>query len=120
MSNRLQRVNALIKSELSRILLKEVNFPKNVLATVTRVESSPNLSEAKIYISVISASPSQGGPKSNVDEVIKILNKRIYNIQQNLNRRLKMRPIPKIEFKKEEKTEKAARIEELLEQLKKE
>jgi len=120
MSNRLQRVNALIKSELSRILLKEIDFSKDVLVTITRVESSPNLSEAKIYISVISASLSQSKPENNIDEVFKILNKRIYNIQQNLNRRLKIRPIPRIEFKKEEKTEKAARIEELLEQLKKE
>ncbi|MBZ9578035.1 30S ribosome-binding factor RbfA [Patescibacteria group bacterium] len=112
MSNRIQRVNALIKNELSQILLKEVGFPKDTLVTITRVESSVNLNQAKIYISVMS--------EDNIDEVFEILNRRIYDIQQTLNRRLKMRPIPKIEFKKEEKTEEAARVEELLEEIKNE
>lgn len=120
MGNRIQRVNALIKDELGKILLKDIDFPQGVLVTITRVDSSPNLSQAKVYISVMLASPSQGGPGKKIDKVSKILNRRIYNIQQTLNRRLKMRPIPRIEFQKEEKTEEAARVEELLEELKKE
>ncbi len=112
MSNRIQRVNALIKNELGKILLRDVDFPQGVLVTITRVESSPNLKEAKTYVSVM--------PDEQIDKVFKILNRRIYNIQQVLNRRLRMRPIPRIEFKKEEKTEEAAKIEELLEKLKKE
>jgi len=111
MSNRIPRANALIKKELSKILLREVDFPSGVLVTVTRVETLPNLSEAKIYISVI--------PESKTEEVFRILNKEIYNLQQQLNKRLKMRPVPKIWLKKEEKAKEAARIEEVLEQLKK-
>ncbi len=110
MSNRIQRVNSLIKEELSKILLKEVDFPRDVLVTITRVDSLPNLSEAKIYVSVM--------PDEKIDKVFEILNRRIYDIQQVLNRRLNMRPIPRIEFKKEEKTKKAAQVEELLEELK--
>ncbi len=111
MSNRIPRANALIKKELSKILWREVDFPSGVLATVTRVETLLNLSEAKIYISVI--------PESKTEEVFRILNKEIYNLQQQLNKRLKMRPVPKIGLKKEEKAKEAARIEEVLEQLKK-
>lgn len=112
MSNRLQRVNALIKKELSQIFLKEVDFPKDVLVTITRCESSKDLNQAKVYISVM--------PEDNIDKVFEILDRRIYDIQQTLNRRLKMRPIPRIEFQKEEKTEEAARVEELLEEVKNE
>lgn len=112
MSNRIEKVNALIKNELGKILLRDVDFPQGVLATITRCDSSPNLKEAKIYVSVM--------PDKNVDKVFEILNRRIYDIQQALNRRLNMRPIPRIEFKKEEKTGQAAQVEELLEQLKKE
>jgi len=111
MSNRIPRANALIKKELSKILLREVDFPPGVLATVTRVETLASLSEAKIYISVI--------PENKTEEVLKMLNKEIYNLQQQLNKRLKMRPVPKIWLKKEEKAKEAARIEEVLEQLKK-
>lgn len=112
MSDRIQRVNSLIKEELSKILLKEVDFPKDVLVTITRVESSVDLNKARVYVAVINDKQS--------DEVLEILERRIYDIQQVLNRRLKMRPIPRIEFKKEEKTKEAARVEELLEKIKNE
>ena len=111
MPNRIPQVNALIKKELSKILLRDVDFSSSVLVTVTRVEILPNLSEAKIYISVI--------PENKTEEVFKTLNKEIYNLQQQLNKRLKMRPVPKIGLEKEEKAKEAARIEEVLEQLKK-
>ena len=112
MSNRIQSVNSLIKNELSQILLKEVDFPEDTLATLTRVETSTDLSQAKVYISIM--------PDNKINEIFEILNKNIYKLQQELNKRLKMRPIPRIVFKKEEKTEEAGKIEELLEQIKKE
>jgi len=112
MANRIEKINALIKKELSSILLKEIDFPKDVLTTITRVEAVPNLSEAKVYISTM--------PDGQTDKVREVLEKKVYYIQQCLNKRLKMRPIPKIGFKKEEKTRQADRVEELLEQLKKE
>lgn len=112
MSDRIQRVNSLIKNELSQILLKEIDFSKDVLTTITQVEASKNLSQARVYISVI--------PEEQVDRIFKILNRRIYDIQQKLNKRLEMRPIPRIKFVKEEKTAEAARVEELLEKIKNE
>jgi len=111
MSRRIEKVNGLIREELSQILLKEVEFPKGVLVTITRVECLVNLSDARIYISAM--------PDNNIDKVMEILEKNVYDIQQELNKRLNMRPIPKIIFKKEGKTEQADRVEELLEELKK-
>lgn len=109
-ANRIQRVNSLIRQELGKILLREIDLP-DVLLTITQVRTSVDLEQAKVYISVIS--------EEQTDRVLKILNKLIYSIQQELNKRLKMRPIPKIKFYKEDKTKKAARVEELLERLKK-
>ena len=43
MSQRILKVNQLIKKELSQIILKEAEFPKEVLVTLTRVETLPNL-----------------------------------------------------------------------------
>ncbi len=106
---RVQRVNQLIKKELSQIILKEVNFPPDVLVTVTRVETSRNLIQAKVYISVM--------PENETANVLQILDNLIYDLQQQLNKRLKMRPIPRIIFVKEKKTEEAGRIEELLEKI---
>lgn len=112
MSTRIVRVNSLIKKELSKIILREVDFPKGILATLTRVETSVNLSQSNIYISVL--------PEAKIKTVFQILNKQIYQLQQKLNQRLNMRPIPKICFVEEKETLKAGRIEEVLEKLKKE
>ena len=122
MSNRIQRLNALIKMEMSQILLRELGFPSDVLITITRVETAPNLSQARIYISVMLARRSldEGGPKDQTDKVFKILDRTIYDIQQKLNKRLKMRPVPRIKFEREKMTREAERVEDILEQLKKE
>ena len=110
MGNRIPRVNALIKRELSQIFLKEVDFPRGVLVTIIKVESSADLKEVKVYISIM--------PDSKTGRISEILNKIIYGIQQSLNKRLRMRPIPRIRFEMEKKTKEAAKIEELLEQIK--
>jgi len=111
MSNRIQRINQLIKKELSQIILREIEFPQDVLVTITRVEISANLIEGNIWISVL--------PEEKLKRILEILNKNIYFLQQKLNKRLKMRPIPRIRFLEEKKTAEAGKIEELLEELKK-
>ena len=103
------RVNQLIKKEISQIILREINFPKDLLVTVTRVETSANLIQAKVYVSVM--------PENETANVLQILDNLIYDLQQKLNKRLKMRPIPRIIFVQEKKTQEAARIEELLEKI---
>lgn len=110
MRKRIQRVNTLIKREIGQIILREVDFPEDTLVTISRVETSVNLNQAEVYVSVM--------PEGQSDRIIQILNRQIYELQQELNKRLKMRPIPRIEFKKEEKTEEAARVEEILEEIK--
>jgi len=106
---RIPRVNQLIKKELSQIILKKFDFPPAVLVTVTRVEASRNLIHARVYVSVL--------PEAEAPQIFKLLNQRIYGIQQLLNRRLRMRPIPKINFIEERQTAQAGKIEELLEEI---
>jgi ribosome-binding factor A len=111
MTKRIDRVNQLIKKELAQIILKEIDFPDNVLVTLTRIDASPNLIEAKVYLSTL--------PDSRAQEVQDILNRNIYMIQQALNKRLIMRPMPKIMFREEKEVREAGRVEEILEQAKK-
>ena len=109
-SKRIQRVNQLIKKELSQILLREVEFNSGVLITVTRVESAADLNQAKIYISCL--------PEEKTSKVFQILNRQVYELQQKLNQRLRMRPIPRIKFVEEKRTAEAGKVEEILEELK--
>jgi len=84
--------------------------PENTLVTLTRVDTAPNLQQAKIYISVM--------PEEKAKEVLRLLKKEVYEIQQLLNKRLNMRPVPRIEWVLEEKTKEAQEIEEILDKIK--
>lgn len=112
MGERIKQVNQLIKKELSQIIIREIEFPAEVYATLTRVETLANLRQSKIYISVM--------PENKIKDVLKILDNQIYQLQQKLNRRLKMRPVPRIYFVQEKETVAAGKIEEVLAKLKKE
>ena len=54
MSRRLERVNALLRQEVSRIISTDLADPRlSSLYTVTRVECSADLSRASVYVSVL-------------------------------------------------------------------
>lgn len=108
---RIEKVNSLIQKELGNIILKEIDIFPGVLLTITRVECARNLFSCRVYISVI--------PEDNFDNILALLNRHIYELQQKLNKKMRMRPVPKIQFLKEKKTAEAGRIEELLEHVKK-
>ena len=110
MSKRIEQVNELIQRELGKIILREIDFPQGIMVTLTRVETSVDLGQSKVYVSCF--------PRGKTKSVLGILNQNIYDIQQRLNKRLKMRIIPKIFFAIERETAEAGRIEEILEKLK--
>jgi len=107
MTDRIPRINQLIKKELGEILLKEFDSPRDALVTITRVETSTNLKQAKVYISVIFTG------KQGL-EIINTLKNMAYFFQKLLDKRLRMRKVPKIIFLQEAETAQAARIEDIL------
>lgn len=110
MSRRILKINELLKRQLGQLFLKEVEFPKDALVTITRVETSSDLRVAIVSVSVM--------PSSASKIVQRILKSCIYNLQQQINKRLRMRPTPKIIFQKEKEVGEAAKIEELIEKIK--
>jgi len=107
---RVEKIQSLIQQELAKIILREIDFPQNVLATITRVYVPSNLEVANVYISVL--------PEEKTSEVFQSLNRNIYSLQQFLNKKLRMRPVPKIQFFREKKIAEASRVEELLAEIK--
>lgn len=111
MQKRILRINELIREQLGQIILREVEFPRDVLVTITRVETLPNLAETFVFISVM--------PNSENKKIQSILNHHIYDLQKEIDHRLRMRPVPKIIFCEETEVCRAARVEELLEKMNK-
>lgn len=111
-AERILKVNELLRQELGVILLREFIAPENVIVTLTRADAAPNLQQAKIYISVM--------PEERGKEVLGLLKRDIYEMQQVLNKRLNMRPVPRIEWFLEEKVKEAKTVEEILDKIKEE
>ncbi|MDD3048286.1 MAG: 30S ribosome-binding factor RbfA [Candidatus Pacebacteria bacterium] len=105
-----EKLNKMLRIELNQIILKEFDFSFDRVITITRVEVSENGFNAKVFVSVI--------PLENKEEVLKALKRKVFFVQQKLNHRLRIRPVPKIEFMEEGKTEQAGRVEELLKKVK--
>lgn len=110
MSRRIERVNQLIKEEVSNLILREVDFSKDVMATITEVETSSDLQQAKIRVSIM--------PFLKAEKILKVLNSQIFNIQKLLNKKLNMKIVPKIKFELDESEEKTSRVEQLLRKIK--
>lgn len=104
------RLNQLIKEELSKIILKEVDFQEGTILTLTKVDTSPDLVSSKVYFSVM--------PEGKTEDASRSLNSEIYEIQRLLNRKLKIRKVPKINFIYDKGAGKAEKIEEILEKIK--
>jgi len=109
-SKRLQRVNELIKEQISRIILREIEFFPNILVTVTRVETSSDFRDTNVFISVL--------PEKNRSKTVDFLNRKIGLLQREINKSLRMKPLPRLNFLEERETAEAGKIEEILVRLK--
>lgn len=112
MSYRLPKVNKLLKRELGQIIFREEDFGQGVLVTVTEVQTSANLQNATVKISIL--------PENKAEKAFKTLNRHIFILQKILDKKLFMRPVPKICFVLDRNQAKASKIEELINQAKNE
>ena len=110
-------MDSIRQNKISKVLLKEIgpllqksftHLYSGSLATVTVVRISPDLSIAKVYVSVF------GG--SAPEKVIDNLKDEQKEIRLRLGRIIKnqIRKIPELHFYLDDSAEKASRIEELL------
>jgi len=92
-STRQNKVARLIQKEMGCIFQKESrNFFKGILITVTVVRISPDLSSAKIYLSLF--------PTNNKDEILSLISKNNKIIRHELAKRIRhqFRAVPQLTF----------------------
>jgi len=81
----------------------------NAFVTFTRVEISSDIRYGDIYFTTI--------PDDAQAQVAEVLNKNIFTIQQFLNKRLRMRPVPQIRFHIDKMEQEARKIDKIIEGL---
>src|SRR5438874_259600 len=102
-----ERLAEQIKEEVSLIIAGEVEDPRVGFVTVTDAKVSPDLRNAKIYVSVL-------GSKDEVRESLAALKHAANFIKVQLGAVLRMKRTPDLHFVHDETIQTAARIEELL------
>lgn len=109
MSDRINKVNDLVRAHLNDIILKELSLKPGVFLTISKIDTSADLRYTRVFVSIF--------PEKEIDYTQKTLEKEIYRIQGALNKKLSMRPLPRIEFKVDLTESKAEEIEKLLREI---
>lgn len=107
-STRQSKISRLIQKELSEIFLLQAKSMNGVLVSVTSTRISPDLSIARVYVSVF--------PSDRSDEIVKNLNVNMRSIRFELGNRLRhqLRIIPELKFFIDDSLDYLERIDELL------
>lgn len=107
MKHRIERLNEQLKQDISQIVQMEVHDPRVTghFITVLEVDTAPDLSHAKIYISIF---------EGDKFKIIEGLNHSSGFIQSLLLKRIKIRKIPRLEFFLDETNIRAERINRIL------
>lgn len=86
---RIEKINNLLREEISKILVEKTEIPEDNLITITKVFTSNDAHYATVFMTILG---------KDLRETLENIEKNTYHIQQLLNHRLKMRPVPKIRF----------------------
>lgn len=112
MSIKLERLGATFVEEISKIIKEEVKDPDISFVTITSCNISSDLSYAKVYCTCLN--------DGRRDEILKTLNKASGFIRKELCNRVEIRKMPEINFVYDNSIEYGNKIEQILEEIKKE
>lgn len=107
-TTRQNKISRLIQKELSEIFLLQTKAMNGILVSVSAVRISPDMSIARVYLSVFPSEKSQ--------EIVKNINDNMKSIRYELGTRVRyqLRIIPELKFFVDDSLDYAERIDELL------
>lgn len=102
-----ERVAEFMREEISRIIIHELSDPRIGFVTVTGVDVSPDLANAKVSVSVM-------GTDAQKRTSLRGLRNSASFIQTAVFRKMRIRRAPKIEFALDETVERSFKISQLI------
>ena len=105
------KMNGIIQRELSQILQFEVKNSKIGFCTITAVETTKDLSIAKVYVTFL------GKDDTNYDKKMEALERSKGFIRSLLAKRLTIRKVPELKFVLDTSLEYGNRIEKIINDL---
>jgi ribosome-binding factor A len=111
MSHRIERVNTLIRREISELIQHELRDPRlDEFITVTEVDTTPDLKHAKIYISSMSGQQEE-------QKILGVLNSAAGFLRTALANKIRIRYTPELHFVWDNSIEHGDRIMRLIDEV---
>ena len=107
---RSQRVGDLIREEVADIMMYRLKDPRIGFVTVTGVDMSPDMKNARVYVSILK--------EEDRELTLEILNSSKSFMRSLLSKRLRMKFIPTVEFRFDTSIEYGYKIDKLLKEIK--
>ena len=105
-----ERLGEALKVEISEVVGFELNDPRLEMVTVTDVEVSGDLRDAKVYVFI-------RGNDEEIDKALKSLRNASTFVRQQVAMNLDLRHAPHVHFVRDTAEENAARVGEILDDL---
>ncbi len=109
-SQRIERVQKLLRSEISTVLRTKLKDPRVGMVTITEVDASPDLRQARVFVSLVREEESES-------EALAGLKSAAGFIRSELMRVLHLRPMPVLEFELDRSLARGARTLDLLDRI---
>jgi ribosome-binding factor A len=111
MSHRIERVNNLIRHEISQLLQREVKDPRlSNFVAITAVSTSADLRYAKVFVSCM-------GTEEEKHQALDGLTAAAGFFRNRLSNNLRLRRIPELSFQWDDSIEHGARILQLIDEI---
>lgn len=89
-NQRMSQVNELLRSKINEFMTKDLEVPSDYFITLSRVDTAPNLRNARVYISVI--------PDNKRGSALRLLKKSHGRLQKYVGSHIAMKFTPKFQF----------------------
>ena len=108
MTRRTQRVNELLREQISELLLRQAKDPRLTgIVTITEVSTSPDLRQATVFVSIMASEEERQTTLKGLSAASRFL-------RWELTRRLSMRRVPELSFVSDESIERGAHLLDLI------
>src|SRR3954462_12983678 len=104
---RMRRVNKAMREVLSSHIAGDLKDPRIGFVTVTAVETSPDLSSARVFVSVLGDAAARADALAGLASARGIL-------QSHVAREMRMKRTPTLDFVYDDTSERAIRLESLI------
>lgn len=110
MTARTDRIDELLRQEIGQILERDVQDPRIGFVTITDVETAPDLSTARVWVSVI------GQPQER-EQTMRALQRAMPFVRRELGSRIRLRRIPELHVRTDDTAQRGTRVLQLLAEL---